>query len=96
MNLWKVTNISPEPVKVGIITSNTSSMGVILKKEEFVIALPQITAALDAQSRRGFVKIEEGFTNELNLNIGEVYSTETYNQKLAEAIKNANDYIKKD
>jgi hypothetical protein len=67
---WKIKNISDQPRKVGIALASNKAPGIILQPNEFVIALPKMTTMLDAQSRRGFVEIEEDYENKLQFPLG--------------------------
>jgi hypothetical protein len=82
--VWKVTHAgkSPEKAKISIALSSNSSAGLLLKRGEFVLCMDQMTAALDSQHKRGFVKIEEFPTNFalMGLRLGEAYSVEILNK----------------
>jgi hypothetical protein len=76
MKICKIehTNKGTDSVKIAICLSSDASRGIILKQGEFVLAQEQLTASLDSQTRRGFVKVEHFDNSLLNLNLGEVYS----------------------
>jgi hypothetical protein len=100
MKFWKINSVSSEPVKVAVITSSTSSRGMVLQPNEFCIAKPQMTSVIDAQRRRGLISIDESFDNsELNLELGipisESFLEEAKMSKLEQAKKDAKEYVEK-
>lgn len=100
MKTWKIKNISSENVKIAVITSSTSSKGLILGPNEFCVSKPQLTSALDAQKRRNFISIDESFDNsEFNFELGKSISeSELVNarmSKLEKAKKDAKEYVEK-
>jgi hypothetical protein len=92
MKNWKITNKSNQPIKIGMIISNTNSKGIILQPSEFCICKPQLTASIDSQKRKGFITVDENFDNSVfNLEEGVAHKT----SKMEEAERNAVEYIKK-
>jgi len=78
MSYWKIENKSNVNVKITVRVANTRTIGLFLEPNKFVIALPQITAQLDAQVRRGYINIEDNFDNSyFNLNLGDQYEKGT-------------------
>ncbi|GIV44021.1 MAG: hypothetical protein KatS3mg035_1144 [Bacteroidia bacterium] len=73
--MWKVTNIAkPEQnIKIAVAKDNTSTLGVILKPNQFCICDSRMTSSLDAQEKRGFISIDRNFQNNLKLNLCEAY-----------------------
>ncbi len=67
---WKVTNNQAVETKVAIATASNGSIGLILKPNQFCVCMDQMTRMLDAQVKRGFVSIDEGFANEHDLETG--------------------------
>lgn len=90
MSFWKIKNTSNIDVKLAVKIASNRSNGVILKPGEFCISLPQLTAAIDAQSRRRLISIEKDFKNDYSLEIGKNYSE----SELDKLIKEAEKYIK--
>lgn len=76
MNHWKIKNVSDQPRKVTVALASNKSKGVILQPNEFVVALPQMTAVIDAQERREFIEIERDYENKHNFPLGEVMDLE--------------------
>jgi len=70
---WRIINKTNGNVKIAVSSTNNATRGVILHPGQFCIANPQMTSSIDAQSRRSFVEVEEGFKNEDNLNLAESY-----------------------
>jgi hypothetical protein len=106
MKTWKINNTSSNPVKVTVITSSTSSKGIILQPNEFCLGKPQMTSVLDAQNRRGFIKIDESFDNDnFKFDLGIAISESTLDvakkaknskmSKLEKAKKDAKEYVEK-
>ncbi len=78
MNFWKIENKSQEKIKITVRTATTRVIGLFLEPNKFVVAMPQITAQLDAQTRRGYISIEDNFDNSyFNLTLGEQYEIGT-------------------
>lgn len=75
MKIWKIehTNKNMEGVKIAISISSSESKGIILKNGEFVLAKEQLTASIDSQTRRGFIKVDSFDNSTLRLNLGEAY-----------------------
>lgn len=100
MKTWKISNISKpaQTVKVSVKMSSDGSRGLILQPNEFCVALPQLTAPMDSQKRKGFISINESYENPNNLELGVVYKQEAdapKPSKMEEAEKKAVEYIKK-
>jgi hypothetical protein len=96
MNNWKIKNITNQPIKVSVITSNITSKGLILEPGQVCLASPSNTASLDAQVRRGFLSVDETFDNStLNLELGVAMDESKTLTKLQEAEKDASEYINK-
>ena len=100
MKTWKIKNVSGQAVKVAVITSSTSSKGVLLQPNEFCLGKPQMTSVIDAQRRRSLVSIDESFDNsDLNLELGKAISeselTQARMSKLEKAKKDAKEYVEK-
>lgn len=74
--MWKVTNVSnpAQDIKIAVAKSNTVTVGLILKPNEYCITDSRITSSIDAQKRRNFISIDENYSNDLNLNLCESYS----------------------
>lgn len=85
MKAFKITNISSTNIPVAMATSSTSSMGVILNPGEFCIAYPQITNIIEAQERRGFIKVDRNYINDSGLEFAKAY-TETDLDKTKEQV----------
>jgi hypothetical protein len=88
--MWKITNVSKNPVKLAAAKSNMITIGVILKPGEFCIADSRMTASIDAQERRNFISVDRTYTNDLKLQLCECYNE----SKLTQAAKEADDYTK--
>jgi hypothetical protein len=88
--MWKVTNISnpAQNIKIAVAKDNTTTIGVILEPGQFCITDSRMTSSLDAQSRRNFILIEEGYVNELNLSLCESHNY----SDVEEARKQAEEY----
>ena len=88
MKIWKIEHCgkSAEGVKIAIATSSHESKGVILKPGEFVLSSQQLTASLDSQTRRGYVKVEEFDNSVLILELGVAYSKSILYIKTPETI----------
>lgn len=95
MEYWKLTNIFKDNVPVSVITSKTTSLGVLLKPGQFCICYPKTTSTLDAQVRRRMLSLDEHYVNHQNLELGVAYDASVID-KMSEAEQKANDYIKKD
>lgn len=93
MKTWKITNTSKQPIKISMKTSSSTSKGLILQPEEFCIALPQLTAPIDAQKRKKFITIDENYEN-TKLELGVAFKKEVLTE-MEEAERNAVEYIKK-
>ena len=96
MKTWKITNTSNQPIKISLKTSSSTSKGVIIPPNEFCVALPQLTAPMDAQKRKGFITVDEKYENPMNLELGVNYKVGydiTITREQAE--KDAIDYMKK-
>ena len=90
--MWKVTNISKpaQDIKIAARRGN-DTVGVILKPNQFCVVDNQITSAMDAQSRRGFISIDRGIDNKglentLKLNLCEAYDVETVETARKQAV----------
>ena len=70
---WKVSNAQNVETKTAISTASNGSIGVILGVGQFVLCAKQMTKMLDAEVRRGFVKLNEEYSNEYGLVTGVVY-----------------------
>ena len=92
--MWKITNISGNQVKFTCKTSPRTSKGILLPAANFCIVHPQITATMDAQSRRKLISIDKDFNNEIyQLELNKVY----HNSELSsdESKLKAEQYINK-
>lgn len=78
--MWKITNTSKNPVKIAAAKSNTVTVGVILKPNEFCICDSRMTASIDAQERRKFISIDRSYDNDLKLQLCENYSEASLEQ----------------
>jgi len=88
--IWKIKNITEQPVKLSIALGANNNPGVILNPGEMILSKDRLTAPLDAQSRRGVVEIDKEFDNsELNLPLGKVM------MDIDEAVKKVEDYFQK-
>lgn len=67
---WKVKNKQSVNTKVAIATASNGSIGLILKPNQFCLCTQQMTKMLDAQTKRGFVSIDESYDNEYDLETG--------------------------
>jgi len=72
--MWKIKNVSPNPVKVAVAKTNTITIGMILKPNEFCVADSRMTTTIDIQERRNLIKIDRNFDNDLNLQLCENYN----------------------
>ena len=88
--LWKIKNISQQPIKVALAKSNISTTGVILQPGQFTICDARMTSSLDAQKRRNYISIEENYVNVFKLNICEAYGEDD----IKNAIEQVNEYSK--
>lgn len=88
--MWKITNTTNMPVKLAAAKSNQVTIGLILKPGEFCICDSRMTASIDAQERRGFIKIDKSYKNDLKLQLCECY----VESDLAKAKKQTEDYSK--
>lgn len=83
-NIWKVSHSGKikDSIKTTVRVQNTQTIGVHLKEGEFILAMPYVTAQLDAQAhKRGFLNIEENYDNSLyGFEIGKVYSENSIDQ----------------
>lgn len=100
MKTWKISNKTSDSVKVAVITSSTSSRGIVLQPNEFCLSKPQMTSVIDAQRRRSLITIDEDFDNsELNFELGTAISEATLAtaklSKLEQAKKDAKEYVEK-
>ena len=87
MNTWKIKNISEGPIKLSIALGGANNPGLILGPGEIVLSIDRLTAPLDAQERRGVLKVDRGFNNsELKLPLGKVM------MDIDDAVKNVEDY----
>jgi hypothetical protein len=86
MKIWKIEHCgkSAEGVKIAVATSSHESRGIILKPREFVLSSQQLTASLDSQTRRGYVKVEEFDNTTLNLQLGTAYDKHVLDVKVPE------------
>jgi hypothetical protein len=84
--MWKIKNISNNPVKVAVAKSNTTTIGLILNPEEFCVADSRMTTTIDIQERRKLIEVDRDFKNDLNLQLCERYS-ETKLKEASEAVK---------
>jgi len=71
---WKIINISDKDIKVSIRTGITTSLGIILKPRQFCFALNQMTAPLDSQVRKNFLRIDEIEKSKVAFPLGKTYS----------------------
>jgi len=85
---WKIINISKSEIKISIKLNQTSAPGIILKPDEFCYAYPQMTTPLDAQVKRGFVKIEEVDNVNYTYGIG-YFKTNSSDTFIIEEVKNS-------
>lgn len=74
--VWKISNRSNGKSKVAIALPNKSSVGIILEKDAFVLASPQMTRSIDMQEKRGFISIDKDYINENGLGLGTCYTNE--------------------
>lgn len=88
--MWKIKNISTAQVKIAAAKSNTVTIGLILKPDEFIICDSRMTASIDAQSRRKLIEIDKDYANDLKLQLCECYNE----SKLVQAAKETDDYSK--
>jgi hypothetical protein len=65
MKTWKLTNVFTKSVKVVISTSSSTSVGVLLEPNQFLICVPKQTPTMDAQIRRKFITEDMDFDNQL-------------------------------
>ncbi|MEK6829622.1 MAG: hypothetical protein AABY15_05880 [Nanoarchaeota archaeon] len=90
MKTWKIKNITENPVKLSIALGGQNNPGIILNPGEMVLSVDRLTAPLDAQERRGVIKVDRDFNNsELKLPLGTVMID------IDEAIKNVEGYSEK-
>ena len=76
MKVWKIYNKSAQKVKIAIRTNNIVTIGLFLEPNQFTLAMPCITKALDAQNRKGVLEIDENFDNSyFKLKLGEVHDS---------------------
>ena len=76
MKVWKIYNKSAQKVKLSIRTDNTVTIGLFLEPNQFVLAMPFITKALDAQIRKGVLDLDENFDNSyFKIKLGEVHDS---------------------
>jgi hypothetical protein len=91
---WKVTNRQTVPTKVAVATASNGSVGVILQPNQFCLCTTQMTKMLDAQSKRGFVSIDQNYDNEYGFETGvaidEGFIPESYAQKSVKEFKSGN------
>ncbi len=62
--MWKVINISsnpPQDIKIAVAKNNTTTVGVILKPNQFCVVDQRMTSSLDAQVKRKFIAIDEKY-----------------------------------
>lgn len=69
-NYWKITNNQSVSTKVAIATASNGSIGIILKPNQFCLCMDQMTKMLDAQVKRGFVKLDTSYDNEYGFETG--------------------------
>ena len=88
--MWKITNTSnpAQNVKIAVAKTNTVTIGVILKPNQFCVTDSRMTSSIDAQSRRKFISVDENYTNDLNLELCQAYNV----SELEQARKQAEDY----
>ena len=84
--MWKINNTSNQNIKVAVAKNNTITIGVILAPGQFCVADSRMTSSLDAQSKRGFVSIEENYSNPLDLNLCESYNLSDVDEARQQAI----------
>ncbi len=85
-----ITNISKDPTKLAAAKDNQTTIGLILKPDEFCVCDSRMTASIDAQERRKFIQVEREYKNNLKLRLCECYSE----SKLNQAKKETEDYSK--
>jgi hypothetical protein len=91
---WRIINNSNQNVKIACKTESFASKGIILQPNEFCISESQLTSSLDAQERRGFIKVDRNFDNsKLNLEFVKVYREDELVAMLKE-IENKSDFEK--
>lgn len=97
MKLWKISNASKEAVKVVVSTSSSTSIGVRLQPEQFVLCAPKQTPTMDAQVRRRFITVDRNFDNQdFDFKSGQVYDNADYEaKKLVIAEAKALEYVNK-
>lgn len=81
MKYWKLTNTHNDNVPVSVITSSTTSKGLLLKPGQFCICMPQITSTMDAQVRKRLLSIDKDYDNTQGLPIGECLSVAEFQSK---------------
>ena len=88
--MWKITNTSnpAQNIKIAVAKTNTVTIGVILKPNQFCVTDSRMTSSIDAQSRRKFITVDENYTNDLNLELCYAYNV----SELEQARKQAEDY----
>lgn len=69
-NYWKISNTQSVPTKVAIATASNGSIGLILQPNQFCLCLDQMTKMVDAQEKRGFVKVEREYANPYGFETG--------------------------
>jgi hypothetical protein len=91
---WKISNNSKQDVKIACKTNSMASKGIILKPGQFCLAESQLTASIDAQERRGFIKVDREFDNsDLNLEFVKAYSEDDIKTDFEKAAENAEKYM---
>jgi len=103
MNIWKISNNSNQDVKIACKTASMASKGIILKPNEFCLSEAQITATMDIQEKRNFIKVDREFDNsKLQLEFVKSYTQDELTQLIKEydsksdferAAENAEKYI---
>lgn len=100
--VWRIINNCNENVKIACKTASFASKGIILKPGEFCISEAQLTASLDAQERRGFLKVDREYDNsKFNLEYVKSYKesdfqkmiNDTNKSDFAQAAENVEKYM---
>ena len=73
--IWKIKNVSNQPIKIAVAVSNTKAPGIILQEGQFCLSINQMTAPLDKQLKCGFVTIDKEFSNTQSLELGKAYNS---------------------
>lgn len=62
-NFWKIVNTTNQNIKIAVAKSNETTIGVIIKPNEFCISEGRMTSSIDAQERRRFIEIDREYNN---------------------------------